>query len=103
MTSLHLGLHWGMVLNAAAKKNIRLHQYQAVGSAAGLLIAAYGIYAFIKREFLTYMFLHSEFVFLDYEESKPLLFSDYLALMGLCIFVTHYSAKLVKRWERDDD
>lgn len=92
-----------MVLNAAAKKNIRLHQYQAAGSAAGLLIAAYGIYAFIKREFLTYMFLHSEFVFLDYEESKPLLFLDYLALMGLCIFITHYSAKLVKRWERDDD
>ena len=44
------------------------------------------------------MFLQSEFVFLDYEESKLLFFLDYLALMGLCIFIAHYSAKLVHRF-----
>ncbi len=98
LMSMHLGLHWGMVLNAAFKKNIRLHQYQTAGFMAGLFIAAYGIYVFIKRNFLTYMFLQSEFVFLDYEESKLLFFLDYLALMGLCIFIAHYSAKLVHRF-----
>ncbi len=60
------------------------------------MIAVYGIYVFIKRNFLTYLFLRSEFVFLDYEESRLLFFFDELALMGLCIFIAHYGAKLIR-------
>lgn len=97
MMSLHLGLHWGMVLNVAVKRHIPQRKYQAACFIVGLLTAAYGVYVFIKRNFLTYMFLHSEFVFLDYEEPKLLFLLDYLALMGLCIFMAHYSAKLVRK------
>ncbi len=97
LMSLHLGLHWGIVLNVAAKKSIRKYKYQAVGFMISLPVAAYGVYVFIKRNFLTYMFLRSEFVFLDYEEPRLKFFLDYLALMGLCIFIAYYSAKLVRR------
>lgn len=97
LMSLHLGMHWGMVLNMVTKKYTSQHKYQMAGLAIGLLAAAYGIYVFIKRNFLTYMFLRSEFVFLDYEESKIKFFLDYLALMGLCIFIAHYIAKLVRK------
>lgn len=97
LMSLHLGLHWGMVLNLTVKNNMRQRKYRTAGFTAGLFIAAYGIYVFIKRDFPTYLFLRSEFVFLDYEESRLLFFLDYLGLMGLCIFAAHYGAKLVKR------
>ncbi len=97
LISLHLGLHWGMVLNLVVKKNMQQHKYQSAGFMAGLLIAAYGFYAFMKRDFLTYMFLRSEFVYLNYEESELLFFADYLALMGLCIFIAYYGTKLVKK------
>ncbi len=70
LMSLQLGLHWGMVLNVAAKKHISQRKCQAAGFIIGLLTAAYGVYVFFKRNFLTYMFLRSEFVFLDYEEPK---------------------------------
>ncbi len=92
-----MSLHWGMVLNAAVKGNMRQHKFQAVGFIISLFIAAYGVYVFIKRNFLTYMFLRSEFVFLDYEEPKLKFIGDYLALMGLCIFIAHYGAGLVKK------
>lgn len=97
LMSLHLGLHWGMVLNVVVKRHISQRKYQAAGFIIGLLAAAYGIYVFIKRNFLTYMLLRSEFVFLDYEEPKLLFLLDYLALTGLCIFTAHYSAKLVRK------
>ncbi len=97
LMGLHLGLHWGTVWNAVLKKNIRHRKYQIAGIIISLLIAAYGVYVFIKRNFLTYMFLRSEFVFLDYGESRLLFLGDYFALMGLCIFIAHYGAKLV-RW-----
>ena len=97
LISLHLGLHWGMVLRLAAKKRPRQRKYHAAGFVTGLLIAVYGIYVFIKRDFPTYMFLRSEFVFLDYEESRLMFLLDHLALMGLCVFMGHSVSKLVRK------
>lgn len=97
LMSLHLGLHWGMVCRLAVKKKIPKRKYQAAGLIISLLIAVYGVRVFIRRNFLTYLFLRSEFVFLDYEEPKLLFFLDYFALMGLCIFVAHYGAKLARK------
>lgn len=95
LISLHLGLHWGMILNIIAGKDRK--KRSLAGFFVGVLIAAYGICVLIKRDFMTYMFLRSEFVFLDYEESKWSFFFDYFALMGLCVFAAYYSAKLLKK------
>ena len=62
--------------------------------------AGHGVWAFIDRDFLTYLFLKSEFVFLDYSEPKVLFYIDYLALMGLCIFIVHYSTKLTRKFKK---
>lgn len=98
--SLHLGLHWGMILNMAAKirnrGKIGGSKFPVVPFLAGLAVAAYGLVVFFKRDFPDYMLLKSEFVFMDYEESKFLFFVDYLALMGLCVFLSHYGAKLLR-------
>ena len=56
----------------------------------GLLIAAYGAFVFVNRDFPTYLFLRSEFVFLDYEEPVWSFYPDYLCLMGLWTFLAHY-------------
>ena len=99
LMSLHLGLHWNMILGML-KKQIKLPASRARNTAlflASAVIAAYGVYVFISRNFATYLFLQSEFVFLDYNEPKLLIYLDYLALMGLCIFVAHYASKLFRR------
>ena len=99
LMSLHLGLHWNMILGMI-KKQIKLKPSRARNTALFLvaaIIAAYGVYVFISRNFATYLFLQSEFVFLDYSEPKLLFYLDYLALMGLCIFIAHYGSKLCRR------
>lgn len=95
LMSLHLGLHWSMVWSALEKKTGKQNRYFCF--AGSFLIAVYGAYVFIKRDFLTCLLLKSEFVFLDYEEPRLLFYLDYLALMGLCIFMTHYGSKLLKK------
>lgn len=98
LMSLHIGLHWGMVGNGLGiKQGIRNRWLCFAGS---LLAVVYGVYVFAKRDFLTYLFLKSEFVFLDYAESKILFYLDYMALMGLCIFITHYGSKLLRKRNR---
>lgn len=100
LMSLHLGLHWNMILGmsrkAAGIKN-RSKSRSIITFIAGLTIAGYGMRAFISRDFLTYLLLKTEFVFLDYSESKILFYIDYLALMGLCIFVAHYGSKMIRK------
>lgn len=103
LMSLHLGLHWNMILGML-RKTARIKSSSKVRSITafivGLVIAGYGVWAFIGRDFPTYIFLKSEFVFLDYSESKILFYIDYLALMGLCIFIAHYSTKLIRKFKK---
>ena len=99
LMSVHLGLHWNMILGMV-KKRAKLKPSKVRSMAlfcTSALLAGYGIYVFIKRDFATYLFLKSEFVFLNYSEPKLLFYFDYLALMGLCIFIAHYGSKLCRR------
>ena len=64
---------------------------------AGLVIAAYGLAVFLRRELPSYMLLQNEFVFLDYDEPKLLFYLDYLAMMGLFVFIAHYLTKALKK------
>lgn len=100
LMSMHLGLHWNMVLGmfrkaGGIKKPSKVRT--AICFIAGLIVSGYGVYVLVKRDFLTYMLLKSEFVFLDYSESPVLFYLDYIAVMGLCIFVAHYIAKLFRK------
>ncbi|MDO4544540.1 MAG: DUF4405 domain-containing protein [Bacillota bacterium] len=106
---LHLGMHGGMMSKVVKKRPLSESsegQVASVGAEArisgkapffaGLLIASYGIFVFFKRDFPTYMFLQSEFVFMDYSEPPALFYLDYLALVLLWAFAGHYSTKLLK-------
>lgn len=103
LMSLHLGLHWNMILGMfrkTAKIKGKLKSRSIIAFIIGLVIAGYGVWVFISRDFPTYLFLKSEFVFLDYSESKILFYLDYLALMGLCIFIAHYGTKLIRKFKK---
>lgn len=58
------------------------------------LISAYGIYVFFKRDFPTPLFLKSQFIFLDYEESKLLFYLDLIALGTACAAAGHYLSRI---------
>ena len=103
LMSLHLGLHWNMIMGMV-KKIAAFSQTSKIRSISlpiiGILVAGYGVVAFVKRDFVTYLFLKSVFVFLNYEEAKILFYADYLALMGLCIFIAYYGTKLLRKVDK---
>lgn len=103
LMSVHLGLHWNMILGMlrkALKIKSKTKSPSMIAFAAGLVISGYGIWVFISRGFPTCLFLKSEFVFLDYSEPRIFFYIDYLALMGLCIFIAHYSTKLMEQLQK---
>lgn len=92
LMSLHLGLHWSMVL-AAVRRFSKAQWLRWLG----WLTAAYGVYAIWKRGLPEYLFLRTHFVFFDYEEPVLFFFADYLAIMGLFIFCGYYGSRLLSR------
>lgn len=95
LMSLHLGLHWGMITRmlrklTGGKKLPVLVWILRLFAAA---IAAYGAFCFIRADIFSYMFLKAEFVFFDFEKSAFSVFSEYIAMMGLWIWIGYYAAK----------
>lgn len=107
LMSLHVGIHWNMMLGIAGKASGKRSRKEAarpkacgtwIARLAGVLIAGYGIYAFGKRQIGMYLLLESEFVFFNFEEPRVYFFIDYLAVMGLFIWIGHYAAKLIRKF-----
>ena len=96
--SLHLGLHWSMMLGMAEKMFKNPSQARKwVMRILGVLIAGYGVYAFFKREIGSYLLLKNQFVFFDFSEPLVLFLLDYIAVMGLYVFMGHYLSMGIKR------
>ena len=94
LMSLHFGLHWSMIMGTAkrlVKEFPTAGKRLLRGSAA--LIAGYGVYAFIQREIGQYMLLRNHFVFFDFEEPLIFFLADYMAVMALFVWVSHYFSK----------
>lgn len=95
LLSFHLGLHWN-VMTSMAKRMVK--KESAVRTwllrFGALLIAGYGVYAFIRRDIGSYMLL--KFYYVNFEGPLYMFLLDYIAVMGLFILIGHYLAKYLK-------
>lgn len=93
--SLHLGLHWSMIMGIAQKYIVKPSEIRKwVLRGIAFLTAGYGIYAFVKRDIGNYMLLKNQFVFFDFEEPFILFLIDYAAVMGVFVFAGYYLSKV---------
>lgn len=97
LMGFHIGLHYGMILGMF-RKVFRIQKKNKVRtrilrSIAGI-VSVYGVYALLKRNFISYMTLQMHFVFFDYEEPVIFYELDLFAITILMIFVGYYIQKL---------
>lgn len=71
-------------------------RYKVVLPLISIIIAAYGVYAFLKNDIASYMFLKSMFVFFDPEQSAILFYTEYLAMMVLFACIAYYFSMLLQ-------
>ncbi len=96
--SLHLGMHWRVIMGMAGKLMKKSSKgCKGILRMTASLIAVYGAYAFIKRDFGNYMLLRYHFVFFDFEEPLVLFLLDYAAILGLFVCVGYYISVLFIR------
>ena len=103
LMSFHLGLHWGMML-ARFRQMFGMDRSSGIRRMvlriAGVLTAGYGLYVFVTRNLATYMFLRTQFVFLDYSESPISFYIFYLSMLGLFIWIAYYLSVILLKLGR---
>lgn len=99
LMSLHLGIHWCIIMSAADKRFSKSggrkprRRRTWILRFLGAAVAVYGLYAFVKRNIASYLFLQVHFVFFDYSEPVIFYILDYTAAMGMLIFLGYYLNK----------
>lgn len=97
LMSIHLGLHWNMIIGMAKNFMKKASWSLRWGlRIIALLIAGYGGYAFVKREIGRYMLLKIQFVFFDFDEPVVSFLFDYVTIMGLFVLIGHYFSKVLR-------
>ena len=99
LMSIHLGLHWSMILGMVRKMRGEKKTSRAgifLLRLAAAAISVYGIFAFVKHDLASYLFLKTEFVFFDMSQPLLLFLSEYAAMMGLFVCLAYYGEKLLR-------
>lgn len=100
--SLHLGLHWSMVLGVirrmtgAASSSLRTFLLRLTAS----LIAIYGAISFSRNNIFSYLLLRTHFLFFDFDQTLLSFFAEYLSIMGNFVFLAYYTGRLLQKSRR---
>ncbi len=96
LMSLHLGMHWNMLLTMARKhlqpSSTRTWSLRLIG----WFWAVYGTFAFRHRGVSLYLLLRSHFVFYDYTEPVLIFLIDYLSVMVMFVLIGYLISMLLK-------
>lgn len=99
LMSVHLGMHWDMMMAAARKlsKTAATNRIRTFAlRIAAAFIAGYGVYASFSRNISSKLTMQNAFDFWDYSKPVTLFFIDYLSIIGLYVCVTYYALKLIR-------
>ncbi len=100
LVSVHLGLHWSMILGAmkkmagmSAKNQIRTITLRI----AAILIAIYGIKSSFDLEIGSKLTMQSSYGYWDFDNAPAGFFIAYLSIMSLYVFITYYGITLLQK------
>ena len=104
LMSLHLGLHWGMIMGRARRiTGLRAPSKcrTAILRLLATAVSCYGLYAFFRNNLPDYLLLRTHFVFFPPDQTAARFWADYAAIMGLLLTLAHYGGTALRRWSAE--
>lgn len=99
LMSLHIGLHWNMAVGKLKKRSNLTKPFSWAVRGFVIVAAAYGMYAFVRRDLGKHMFLLVQYAFFDFGEPWGLFFLDYFSILVLCAAVSYYLLQWLSLWK----
>lgn len=88
LMSIHVGMHLAVLINKLNKK-MKDNTFEYLYYLVLTLLAIYGIYSFIKLDFISDMFLLNAFKYYDYDESFIIFYLNVISsslFIGLAVY-----------------
>lgn len=103
LMGIHIGMHFGMIQNMM-RKMFKIEGKSKTRTwilrGIDMVTVAYGVYALLKRNFLSYITLQMHFVFFDYTEPVIFYILDLMAIMILMGSIGYYIQRLIGKKEK---
>ena len=103
LMSFHAGMH-GNVMMGMFRKAAHTQQTSKIRTwslrVIAVLLAICGIHAFVKNRISSYLFLRTQFVFIDFSQPVVLALLDYLAIIALFAMVGYCISKRINKNKR---
>jgi hypothetical protein len=101
----HVGLHWGMFINAArkmAKITRENRRRRIIVRILTFLFIAFGVWSFFDRDMFAKLFLGFSFDYWNEEKPAVFFFAVMLSIMGIYVFITYSILKLSERTKQKE-
>lgn len=99
LMSVHAGMH-GSMISGMLRKKFNIRQSSKGGTWAlrltAVLLAVCGIYAFVQQKISSYLFLRTQFVFVDFSQPVALALLNYLAIIALFAMAGYYTSNFAR-------
>jgi hypothetical protein len=105
LIGVHLGLNWGVILNAfrkMAKTNGESWAQKTSMRVLALALAVFGVWSSFDRDMFSKLFRGFSFDYWPEERPAILFFAVNLSIMSVYVFVTYYVFKILTKLERGD-
>jgi hypothetical protein len=93
----HLGLNWGIILNAfrkMTKTNGVNRTRKIVMHILTFAAVIFGVWSSFDRDIFSKLFLGFSFDYWDMERPAIIFFTAMLSIMGIYVFITYYALKI---------
>lgn len=104
LVSIHVGMHWEMLINAARKMTGMIEPNRVCAGVLrvlALLIAIVGVYASLERDIGSKLILYYTYDYWDPDTSTLIFFAEYLSILGMYISGTYYVLKCIQRQKNE--
>jgi hypothetical protein len=105
LIGVHLGLNWGVILNAFRKMTKINGENRARKTTMRVLafaLAVFGVWSSFDRDMFSKLFLGFSFDYWPEERPAVLFFVVTLSIMSVYVFVTYYGVKIFASLQRCD-
>jgi hypothetical protein len=105
LIGIHLGLHWGMVMNGMRKITGITGEYHVraiIARTIAFLFAVFGVWSSFDRDMFSKLFLGFSFDYWDGERPAIVFFAAMLSIMAVYVFATYYVFKILTRPQKGD-
>jgi hypothetical protein len=101
LIGLHIGSHWGMIINTF-HKNGENRTRKIILRVLAFVFVIFGVWSSFDRDMFSKLFQGFSFDYWDMGRPMILFFACMLSIIGIYVFITYYTLKYISKFKKQN-